>query len=148
MQIECIRKTLRKKFKNVDDYIEIAIGEAKTKISTDHTIFNGNPVRLLYRVAKNKLLDEAKRRKKFKHFENDANGITALELVVESPENSVLGDITEQEMLSAMSKKQQTVVQLRIDGFSAEEIATKECVSVFAINERFKALRKKMKKYL
>ncbi len=147
-EIGRVRKLLKKRFKNVDGYIEIAIGEALTSIFSDRLHISRKPIARLYTIAKNNILNEVKRGSKFKAIHNDPNSAIAKELVVESPEEFVLSDLTEQELELLLSVKQRRVLLLRIEGYTFEEIAEKEHISKDAVNERLKAIRKKMKKYL
>lgn len=146
--ISHVRKLLKKRFKKVDGYIEIAIGEAVSKILTGGLHTSRKPIARLYAIAKNKILNEVKRSKKFKGIEGDLNADIPPELVVKGPEEFVLSDLTEQELELLLSVKQRRVVTLRMEGYSFEEIADKEGVSIDAVKDRFKSIRKKMKKYL
>ncbi len=129
----------------MDEYIEIALTEASTATDTKR---GSDTVGFVYIIAKNNILDELKRLKKFKKLESNAGAPTAKELMVDSPELTILGDIAEQEMLATLTQKQRTVALLREDGYSIDEIAEKEQISYDAVNERLKAIRRKFKKYL
>ena len=149
MQIECIRKTLRKKFKNVDGYIEIAMGEAVNdvtiKVDYNPLFFEASVVT----AVRNKLINEYQRKKKFNRLPKIDSGDTAPELHIESNENRIVDDISFQEHLALVTIKQAEVLRMDFEeGMTNKQISKKIGITVNSVKVRKKLAFAVIRKYI
>ncbi len=133
----------------MDDYIEIAIGEAVNdvtiKVDCNPLFFEASVVT----AVRNKLINEYQRKKKFNRLPKIDSGDTTPELHIESNENRIVDDISFQEHLALVTTKQAQVLQLCFhDGMSNKQIALKIGIAVSSVIERKKLAIATIAKYI
>ncbi|MEI8134229.1 MAG: RNA polymerase sigma factor [bacterium] len=154
-EIELLRKILSKQFKSseLDGYLAIAINDAVTTLALEEEKRGSNydaneKQNRLHTIAKNKIVDEIRRRKKQDRIDANPDAFESQisDQGFEARENAKL---TVEEALSHLPKKQREAIELRhLSGYSVEESAKQIGISTDGMKKRLKQAIAQLKRYL